>query len=332
MNALPELNLLRLETLVASYDAGELVRHWPASSGIENSNYFLVTRQAGEQQEYVLTLLERPANAGGALVPLLDTCVAAGLPVPTVLRDRRGLAFTDLDGKPAMLCPRLPGRHVYNPTLRQVEALGRFLARFHLATGSSSAGGAQLNLPPYPRDVDWLTRHAEACRGYCGYGAAQLMSETRRTVERTLARTDVAALPQGPIHADLFRDNVLFNEWGLSGVLDFHHAADGYLIYDVAVAANDWCTDADGALNPERTLALLRAYHAIRPLQRQELWFFPVFALYGALAFWTSRLEVALQKRRGKPVRANNPDEFERIVRHHVAHLFYLDERQLTVA
>ncbi len=324
MNAVSELDLLHLESLIAGYDVGELIRHWPAANGIENSNYFLSTVRAGEEQDYVLTLLERPANAGGEFVPLLDTCVAAGLPVPAVLRDQRGLAFTDLDGKPAMLCPRLPGRHVYNPTARQVEALGRFIARFHLATRA-----ADLRLPEYPRDLRWLEQVAERCRGYAGFAAETLMRDTRAQLAAALARSDVQSLPRGPIHADLFRDNVLFNEWGLSGVLDFHHASEGYLIYDLAVAANDWCTEANGVLDPERTLALLRAYHRIRPLSREELWYFPVFCLYGGLAFWESRLVVALEKRRGRAVRANNPDEFERIVRHHGAHFFYLDERRL---
>lgn len=322
--AIQEVDPLRLEGLVAEYGVGELIRHWPASAGIENSNYFLSTLRDGRTREYVLTLLERPPNAGGGFVPLLDACVDAGLPVPAILRNQRGLAFGDLDGKPAMLCPRLPGRHVFNPTQRQVEALGRFIARLHLATGS-----AGLRLPAYPRDLGWLARQAEACAGGMGYASAVLMRESRQQLASALARQDVAALPRGPIHADLFRDNVLFNEWGLAGVLDFHHASEGFLIYDLAVAANDWCTEADGALDPERTLALLRAYHALRPLERGELWFFPVFALYGALAFWASRLVVALEKRRGKAVRTNNPDEFERIVRHHRRHFFYLDERLL---
>ncbi|MDZ7668355.1 MAG: homoserine kinase [Gammaproteobacteria bacterium] len=324
MNAITQLDLLRLESLVSAYDIGELIRHHPAATGIENSNYFVTTARAGVEQHYVLTVLEQPANAGGGLVELLDACVDAGLPVPAVLRNRQGLPFTDLDGKPAMLCMCLPGRHVYNPTQRQVEALGRFLGRFHLATAA-----AGVELPAYPRDLHWLERGAESCRGHLGFGAAALMRDTRRQLADALARDDVAALPQGPIHADLFRDNVLFNEWGLAGVLDFHHASHGHLIYDLAVAANDWCTDTTGALDPERTLALLRAYHGIRPLRRAELWHFPVFALYGALAFWTSRLVVTLQKRRGAAVRANNPEEFERIVRHHSAHFFYLDERRL---
>lgn len=324
MNAITQLDLLRLEQLVSGYDIGDLIRHTPAPTGIENSNYFLATTQAGRERHFVLTVLERPANAGAALVPLLDACVESGLPVPAVIRNRRGVPFTDLDGKPAMICPRLSGRHVCNATHRQVAALGRFIGHFHRATHS-----AGIELPRYPRGLDWLEQHATHCRGHAGYAATVLMDDARRQIAAALARHDVARLPRGAIHGDLFRDNVLFNEWGLSGVLDFHHAANGYLIYDLAVAANDWCTDVGGALDPERTLTLLRAYHGVRPLQRDELWHFPVFGLYAALAFWISRLTVALEQRRGKAVRANNPEEFERIVRQHGAHPFYLDERRL---
>lgn len=245
MNAITKLDLLHLEALVDRYDVGELIRYWPAANGIENSNYFLATQKDGFESQYVLTLLEQPSNAGGALVPLLDSCVDAGLPVPGVVRDREGSAQSQLDGKPMLLCQRLPGQHAYNPTTRQVEALGRFAARFHNATVRLA-----FPLPAYPRDAMWLDAQAQVCVGRVGWAAGDLMKDTARRIGSGLERQDVQSLPQGPIHGDLFRDNVLFNAQGLTGVLDFHHAATGYLIYDLAVAANDWCTDTQGALDP----------------------------------------------------------------------------------
>jgi homoserine kinase type II len=324
MNAITKLDLLHLEALVDRYCIGDLIRYWPAASGIENSNYFLATQKEGVERYYVLTVLEQPSNAGASLVPLLDSCVEAGLPVPGVIRDRTGSAYNHLDGKPMILCHRLPGKHAYNPTTRQIEALGRFIARFHTATAKLA-----FPLPPYPRNAGWLQVETRKCIGRIGWAAVDLMQETARKIARGLERHDVQSLPQGPIHGDLFRDNVLFNERGLTGVLDFHHSAQGFLVYDLAVAANDWCTDAQGALDPERTMALLRAYHGIRPLQKQELWYFPFFCLYAALAFWVSRSTVALRSRGKSNVRSNNPDEFQRIVAHHTAHFFYLDERLL---
>ncbi len=324
MNAITKLDLLHLEALVDRYDVGQLIRYWPAANGIENSNYFLATQKEGVERQYVLTVMEQPSNAGESLVPLLDSCVEAGLPVPLVVRDRDGGAYNKLDGKPMLLCQRLPGQHAYNPTTRQVEALGRFTARFHTATARLA-----FPLPPYPRDAEWLEAKAQACVGRVGWAAGDLMTDTAGRVARGLERQDVMSLPQGPIHGDLFRDNVLFSAQGLTGVLDFHHAATGYLVYDLAVAANDWCTDTQGAIDPERAMALLRSYHAIRPLQKQELWHFPWFCLYAALAFWLSRTTGALKARGQSIARSKNPHEFQRIVAHHTAHFFYVDERQL---
>ena len=134
---------------------------------------------------------------------------------------------------------------------------------------------------------------------------------------------------------NLFHDRVVnvstSKPRGLNGVLDFHHAATGYLIFDLAVIANDWCTDANGILDPERTFALMRAYNRVRPLTKHELWFFPTFTHYAAVAFWLSRLSVVLNTKGHDNQRFNNPQEFERIVQSQASHSFYLDERSLNL-
>jgi homoserine kinase type II len=322
MNAITKLDVLDLEQTLAHYEVGDLIRFWPATNGIENSNYFIRTIDDGREREFVLTIMEQPSNAGSAYVPLLDRCVGAGLPVAAVLRNHRGEAIDHHDGKLVLLSRRLPGRHVYNPTLKQVSALARFVGRFHLATCDWNHP-----VPDYPRTASWLALNAEQVKGHLPWISRSLLTDCVREMTSLLAREDVAMLPRGIVHGDLFRDNVLFNERGLTGVLDFHHASRGYLLYDLAVAANDWCTDSTGLLNTDRTIELLRAYHRIRPLTSNEIRLFPAFALYAALAFWLSRLAVAVQRRRG--LRSNNPAEFERIVAQHKAHFFYFSERQL---
>ena len=324
MNAITQLDILDLEDTIARYGVGELIHYWPAANGIENSNYFLRTVLDDREHDYVLTILEQPSNAGGAYVPLLDLCVNAGLPVARVMRTVDGDPFQTRNGKSILLSQRLPGRHVFNPTRTQVTALGRFAARLHRATQSW-----EFPVPPYPRDAVWIEHHMKLMRGYLSYESTSLLEDSAREIESLLARDDVGLLPRGVVHGDLFRDNVLFNARGLTGVLDFHHAAHGYIIYDLAVAANDWCTDAAGVLDPDMTIAFLRAYNRIRPLDPAELRLFPAFMLYAALAFWLSRLVVARHRDDSDNVRCNNPEEFQRILQQHAAHFFYLDERQL---
>ena len=146
MNAITQLDVLDLEHTIARYGVGDLVRYWPAVNGIENSNYFIRTNDQGREREFVLTIMEQPSNAGGAYVPLLDLCCEAGLPVAGIVRNLNGEAIDNYDGKLILLSHRLAGKHVYNPTLNQVSALGRFCARFHVATA-----GWEEPMPEYPR-------------------------------------------------------------------------------------------------------------------------------------------------------------------------------------
>ncbi len=324
MNAVTQLNESSLEETLSRYDIGALQRYWPAANGIENSNYFIATEGPHGPRNFVLTILEQAANAGDAYVPMMETLYDAGLPVAPPLRNMADQAVEELSGKPTLLQHRLPGQHVYNPTTRQVCALARFMARMHL-----TMDGADIELPAYPRDTNWLQERAAMVEGFLPFADHALLLASVQRISDMLARRDVARLPQGMIHGDLFRDNALYNERGLTGVLDFHHAATGFWIYDLAVVANDWCNDAGGQLDPDRTTAMLRAYHRIRPLTDAELWFFSEFALYGAVAFWLSRLAVALSQQNAGLVRFKNPDEFKRIVQHHTRHSFYLDPRAL---
>ena len=309
MRSISPLDRETLENLLARYDVGRLLEHRPASHGIENRNYFITTSSDGERRDWVLTVLEQPSNAGSSYVPLLDLCHEAALPVAQVIRNVAGDAIESVDRKNAMLSPMLPGQHVDNPSVEQLRALGRFIGEFHRATRRPA-----FDMPAYPRNARWLRDHESAVRGRMADADAHLVADAVKRVGDMLDREDVAGLPPGVVHGDLFRDNVLFEGSVLTGVVDFHHAAWGYLVYDLAVAANDWCSDPDGQLDTGRAAALVDAYHQMRPLTRPELDRFPGFLLYAALAFWLSRLTVALDSDSNSRTRVKDPDEFRAIV------------------
>ena len=270
MNPVTRLDRADLIAVLGRYDVGELVDYWPAAHGIENSNYFVRTNRCGALSEWVLTIVEEAPNAGAMLMPLLDLCANAGLPVAPVRRDAIGNLQASWHGKPTLLTPKLPGSHPQAPTTIQAAALGAATAKLHLATRNPN-----FPTPNHPRDESWLVRMANAA-------SVQLTADAGRLLERALLRVisllrgdDLAHLSVGIIHGDLFRDNVLFDGDRLTGLLDFHHASKGWLIYDLAVIANDWCSNHEGSLNEGQANALLAAYHDRRPLSQAEIERFP---------------------------------------------------------
>jgi homoserine kinase type II len=135
------------------------------------------------------------------------------------------------------------------------------------------------------------------------------------------ASSAYAALPRGPVHADLFRDNVMFEDGRLSGFFDFYFAGVDSWLFDVAVCLNDWAVDLPtGAHDPERARAFVTAYGDVRPLSAAERQLLPAMVRAGALRFWISRLWDFHLPREASLLKPHDPTHFERVLRQRVAH------------
>lgn len=306
MSVYTKVTEAELKVWLAHYDVGALRGFKGIAAGIENTNYFVDTTQG----RYVLTLFERLAPQDLPFyLDLMAHLAGCAIPCPLPIASRQGTNMVDFKSKPAVLFTRLEGSTLTEPDEWHCAAVGAVLAAMHEA--GRDFGGNLDN----PRGPKWWHRTAPQVMPF-------LASDTQQLLRTELAfQTAHRAenLPRGPVHADLFRDNVLFQDGELSGVLDFYFAGIDALLFDVAVTLNDWCVHADGRIDTLRAQAFLEAYHAGRPLSAEEREAWPVMLRAAALRFWLSRLHDFHLPRPGELVHAHDPEHFRRVLQWRIA-------------
>jgi homoserine kinase type II len=290
-----------LVTFLASYPVSELQGFEGISAGIENTNYFVTTRDG----EYVLTLFEWLSwEELPYFLDLMAFLNEHSVPSAHPLADNDGRYLRTLKNKPAALVQRLPGTTVSHPTPEQCRALGSALGHLH-AVGREFSGQREND-----RGTRWRQETAKRLYPKLGGRDASLLRD-ELLYQSQHGHPD---LPKGVIHADLFRDNALFVGDKLTGIIDFYYACNDQLLYDVAVTVNDWCSDADGALDEERATAVLTAYAGERSFTtaEREMWAFMLRA--AALRFWLSRLQDMHFPKEGEITHIKDPDVFKNIL------------------
>lgn len=300
--------------LLKTLELGELVELKGISGGIENTNYFLTSERDGSQRQHVLTLFERLSfEQLPFYLHLMQHLAAHGIPVPNPVATPKGEILLKVKGKPAALVNRLSGHSELTPTADHCAQVGATLARMHLA------GRDYPRHQPNLRGLPWWNDTVPVVLPYMETEQAQLLRSELAYQNHVAASAAYAALPRGPVHADLFRDNVMFDQGQLSGFFDFYFAGVDTWLFDLAVCLNDWCIDLPtGAHDAERAQAFVAAYQSVRPLEAAERQLLPALLRAGALRFWVSRLWDFHLPREASMLKAHDPTHFERVLRERV--------------
>jgi homoserine kinase type II len=281
------------------------------ASGIENSNFFLST----ERGEFVLTIFE---NLSFEQLPfylnLMRHLAERGVLVPAPVANAQGELIVALHGKPASIVSKLEGRSQMAPAPEHCAAVGAMVAKMHLAA---------LDFPlvqPNLRGLDWCNQTTPVVLPYLSAANADLLRAEMHFQEAFAVCAHYHHLRRGPVHADLFRNNVMFVGARLGGFFDFYFAGCDTWLFDLAVTVNDWCIDqASGVLDVARTRALLDAYHAVRPFDADEQASWQAMLRSAALRFWLSRLYDYHLPREAEMLTPHDPTHFERILRERIA-------------
>ncbi|HWU66619.1 MAG TPA: homoserine kinase [Methylophilus sp.] len=301
MSVFTTLSLEEVRQWLAPFNVGELQTLRGIAAGITNTNYFVETSES----RYVLTVFEKnDFDELPYFVHLMTHLSRHGIPCPKPVTDENHIALHRIHGKPALMVSCLKGSDVSQPNVKQIEAVAWTLARMHVA------------------GLDFHEQsHNQRGQGWRVMTAQQVMPKLAPVQQHLLQEElefqhglDLSRLPHGVIHGDLFRDNVLFDGDALGGFIDFYYACHDVLAYDVAIAANEWCVDANGNFVDEKLAAFMNAYQSERPFTEAEKTHWPALLRRAALRFWLSRLYDFYYPVAGELTHAKDPAHFERIL------------------
>ena len=315
MAVFTEVSESKAQELLTQLQLGDLLELQGIQGGIENTNYFL-TSSVGN---YVLTLFERLTHQQLPFyLHLMKHLAHHGIPVPDPVANLDGDILLTVEGKPAAVVNRLLGSSELRPTSNHCQAVAGMLARMHLA-------GKDYNRhQPNLRGLAWWNETIPVVLPFLNESQISLIRSELAFQNHIAKSAAYAALPRGPVHADLFRDNVMFegadNNLLLTGFFDFYFAGVDTWLFDLAVCLNDWCIDLDtGEMHIEKTAAFLAAYQSVRPLIGAERHLLNAMLRAGALRFWTSRLWDLHLPREDNMLTPHDPTHFERVLRQRLA-------------
>ena len=306
-----EIDTNTLAEFAAQYPLSQIDEFKGITAGVQNSNFLLTTVNA----KYILTIFESSANGVAAadlpfFLGLMLHLSARGLSCPVPLARKDGGLISTIKNKPAALVSFLEGRSVKTPRPQHCRALGAAMAQMHLA-----GDGFELTRPNNHGLGNW-----QALFERCHSRADEVSPDLTRAMERELTRLKEnwpGSLPTGIIHADLFPDNVFFMQGDMSGLIDFYFACNDFYAYDLAIALNAWCFEADATFNVTKARALLSGYQNLRPLAPEEIDAMPILGAGAAMRFLTTRLFDWLNQIDGAQVEPKNPNDFLRRLRFH---------------
>jgi homoserine kinase type II len=310
-------------TAVSLDDISDWIKQFPLgqaraikgiASGIENSNFFITTARGAEVRDYVLTVFE---NLSFEQLPyylkLMRHLAEHDVLVPAPVPNDKDELVVPLHGKPAAIVSKLEGHSQMAPQPVHCAAVGAMLARMHLAGRDFPL--AQPNL----RALPWWNATAPKVLPFLPKDTAALLRDEMQFQNAFARQDDYAQLARGPVHADLFRNNVMFDGERLTGFFDFYFAGNDTWLFDVAVTVNDWCIkQSNGVLDVDRVRAMTDAYHAVRPFTDTEKAAWQAMLRAAALRFWLSRLYDFHLPREAHMLTPHDPVHFERILRERI--------------
>jgi homoserine kinase type II len=293
-----------IEEIISNYSIGKLKSFKGIQEGIENTNYYLLV----EEKKYILTIYEKRVNPED--LPFFSELMT-GLdnknykcPVPII--NNKNVTISDYKGKKLMIVSFLEGKAKQILTPNDCKQVGIEVARMHEITKAFKIKRSN-NL-----SVKSWRNLFNSIKDQCtkiNKDLPKLIETNLNDVEKNWPK----GLPSGIIHADLFSDNIFFQNEKFSGIIDFYFSCNDFYSFEIAICFNALCFDGQKnnlSFNVTKAKKFIDGYSAIRKLSNEEKKSIKVLSQGAALRFLLTRVFDALNAVEGAIVKVKDPLEY----------------------
>ena len=277
-----QISIDELNVFLSKYNIDNINEFSGIKGGTSNSNYLLTA----DNKKFILTIFEERTNQENLpfYFDLMNHLNAHDIKCPEVIKDKQGNFSNSIKQKHAVITSFLTGSSLEKIKPIHCSNLGLTIAKMHNAS-------EKLNIKRENElGFDKLGIIIEKLKSY----KKHIDDEKLKFIEDEflfLSREISKDLPSGIIHADLFPDNIFFEENNLTGIIDFYFSCNDFYAYEIAICLNAWCfEDSNNEFNPTKAKYLLGSYNQERKFSNEEVEALPLLARASALRYLLTRL------------------------------------------
>ena len=277
-----QISIDELNLFLSKYNIDKINEFSGIKGGTSNSNYLLTA----DNKKFILTIFEERTNQENLpfYFDLMNHLNAHDIKCPEVIKDKQGNFSNSIKQKHAVITSFLTGSSLEKIKPIHCSNLGLTIAKMHNAS-------EKLNIKRENElGFDKLGIIIEKLKTY----KKRIDDEKLKFIEDEflfLSREISKDLPSGIIHADLFPDNIFFEENNLTGIIDFYFSCNDFYAYEIAICLNAWCfEESNNEFNPTKAKYLLGSYNQERKFSNEEVEALPLLARASALRYLLTRL------------------------------------------
>ena len=302
MSVYTNLSTKDVSLLISNYNIGELKSFKGISDGITNTNYFLNTSKG----KYIITIFEDITEIKvKKYLKLMNFFSNNNMCCPEIMLTKSGGILSKVKSKPCSIMEKLSGKTINITNVSLCKSIGTIIANFHNT-------GREYNYKiSNSRDIKWVEKNIAKIKNHISKEQLDILNYSSKVFRKIFEMK----LPNGMIHSDLFRDNVLANGDKVTGIIDYYYSFNGPLIYELAVIINDWCVNKDGSINLGKYNSFLNSYNLERRLTAVENKQMNNAMIAASLRFYLSRLVDMIFPKVGEITHIKDPSAFETIVK-----------------